>query len=263
MPDLEPNSRSASARASGARAPLPESAETLPPLVRDLIGIIGLQCTTWLVDCFAGIEIRVPGGASEPSRDNRDLHSAIGPAASAALIKRFSGQVITVPTCRDGLLALQREINADQARIARVRESRRDLASVRDTQNMQHLPETAHVLIDVIGLQPTIDLVAACGGLWLKVPIGYRSNAWRRLVEVVGLEAATKLVASRYRGTPLYVPICRDALNLERNRGLLQRLREGATVGDVAQEFRMAKATVYRILQRARGLEQQRAASAA
>lgn len=250
-----PGARHRRANTSERQLQTRESVAALPAPARKLIEIIGLQCTTWLVDCYGGTSLRVPGGASEPSKENQDLTAAIGQVGAAALIKRYSGQTLNVPACRDGLRAVQREINADQARIAFAREDRQDLNCIRGPRTMLELPETAHDLVEIIGLQSTMDLVARFGGQDFKVPAGYRAANWRQLVDAIGLEAATKLVASQ-GGATVYIPLCTSALKLERARQLVELVRKGGHIREVSRQFGVSLSYAYRLFKRS-GMGQQ------
>jgi len=123
-------------------------------------------------------------------------------------------------------------------------------APLRQVRHMDDLPETAHALIEVIGLQATIDLVAAQGGNDVKVPalVDGNSRAWAMLEETVGREAATKLVNSHFKDTPVYVPMCAAALRAERNRDIARRLEAGEEFDAVRRLHRVSRSYLYRLL---------------
>lgn len=122
---------------------------------------------------------------------------------------------------------------------------------LRQPRSMQDLPETAHDLIEIIGLHATIDLVRVIGGDELKVPVTVDgdSHAWHMLVDIIGRDAAIKLVNSRFGGTPIYVPMCTAALRAERNRDILRRVEAGEKRNAVRRIYPMSKANFYRLLQ--------------
>lgn len=124
--------------------------------------------------------------------------------------------------------------------------------ALRRTATMQDLPGSAHDLIEVIGLQATIDLVGMFGGTEFKVPArcGGASRYWTELEESLGTEAARKLVTSRFGGTPIYVPMCTAALRYERNRQIVELIRAGMSVERAGRKFRLTKSAVYRIYRR-------------
>jgi hypothetical protein len=123
-------------------------------------------------------------------------------------------------------------------------------APLRQIRHMDDLPETAHALIEVIGLQATIDLVAAHGGNDVKVPalVDGTSRAWAMLEETIGREAATKLVNSHFKDTPVYVPMCAAALRAERNRDIVRRLGTGEEFDAVRRLHRVSRSYLYRLL---------------
>ncbi|MGE0333181.1 MAG: hypothetical protein AB7P37_21080 [Ramlibacter sp.] len=111
------------------------------------------------------------------------------------------------------------------------------------------LPESIQELVDVIGLNATIDLVKVSGGDDLKVPevVDGDSRAWAFLVENIGHEAATKLV-ERYKGTVLYVAKCDAALRQYRNDHYLSRIRAGEDFNAVRRESGMTRRHLFRLL---------------
>lgn len=129
-----------------------------------------------------------------------------------------------------------------------------ELAPLRQHRNMEDLPDAAHELIEVIGLQATIDLVRAHGGDEIPVPavVDGDSRAWAILEESVGHEAARKLVESRFKGTRVYVPMCSAALRAARDREIVRRIDAGEPFGEVRRTFRMTRSWMYRVLGRKR-----------
>lgn len=139
----------------------------------------------------------------------------------------------------NGLPALERE----------AQDTSEQLAFLRVTRNMELLPAAAHELIEVIGLQACINLVASRGGQEFKVPevIGGESREWKRLVDAVGYDAATKLV-ERCAGTAVYVPMCKAALREERDRTILQLREDGASLDALGSQFNMTRRHLFRII---------------
>lgn len=123
-------------------------------------------------------------------------------------------------------------------------------APLRQVRHMGDLPETAHALIEVIGLQATIDLVAVHGGNDIKVPavVDGDSQAWAMLEETIGREAAAKLVNSHFKDTPVYVPMCTAALRAERNRDIVRRLETGEEFDAVRRLHRVSRSYLYRLI---------------
>lgn len=120
---------------------------------------------------------------------------------------------------------------------------------LRNEGAVDELPESVQELVDVIGLEATIDLVKWAGGNELKVPevVDGTSQVWAQLVEHVGREAAVKLV-DRYSGTPLYVAKCEAALRVARDRSVVQRLRAGEDFDDVRRSINVTRRHMFRLL---------------
>jgi hypothetical protein len=120
---------------------------------------------------------------------------------------------------------------------------------LRSSEARDDLPSTARELIDVIGLEATIDLVKMFGGDDLKIPevVNGKSRMWEILAETAGHEAATKLV-DRYGGTTIYIPTCRKALLLHRNRDLIRRFDNGEPFDKLRRDAGITKRHLHRIL---------------
>lgn len=113
------------------------------------------------------------------------------------------------------------------------------------------LPKTARELVQVIGLDSTIDLVKMCSGDELKIPevINGSSRVWAMLVDAVGPDAASRLV-QRYAGTPLYVPTCAVALRAHRDREIIRRIDAGEDFDVVRRDNKITRRHMYRVLKK-------------
>lgn len=113
----------------------------------------------------------------------------------------------------------------------------------------EDLPATARELLEVIGIDATIDLVKMFGGDDLKIPevVNGTSRMWEILVETVGPDAADKLV-KRYAGTPIYIPTCKRALLVHRNRELIRRFDAGEPFDKLRREAGVSRRHFYRLL---------------
>lgn len=122
---------------------------------------------------------------------------------------------------------------------------------LRSESAREDLPATARELVDVIGIDATIDLVKMFGGDDLKIPevVNGTSRMWEILVETVGPVAAEKLV-HRYAGTPLYIPTCRIALITVRDRAIIQRFDAGEDFDKLRREHKITRRHLYRILKK-------------
>ena len=123
--------------------------------------------------------------------------------------------------------------------------------SLRSESVREDLPATARELVEVIGIDATIDLVKMFGGDDLKIPevVNGTSRMWDILVETVGPHAAEKLV-HRYAGTPIYIPTCRMALIAHRDREIIQRFDAGEDFDKLRREHKITRRHLYRILKK-------------
>ena len=122
---------------------------------------------------------------------------------------------------------------------------------LRSVERVDELPATARELVEVIGINATIDLVKAFGGDDLKIPqtATGTSRMWDVLVETVGPQAAGQLV-QRFGGTPIYVPTCHATLRLQRVREIIGRFDAGEPFDTLRREFRITRRHLYRILKK-------------
>lgn len=122
---------------------------------------------------------------------------------------------------------------------------------LRSESAREDLPATARELVEVIGIDATIDLVKMFGGDDLKIPevVNGASRMWEILVETVGPQAAEKLV-QRYAGTPLYIPTCKRALLALRDRSIIQRFDAGEPFDKLRREHKITRRHLYRILKK-------------
>lgn len=120
---------------------------------------------------------------------------------------------------------------------------------LRDEEAVAELPASAQELVDVIGLEATIDLVKWAGGNDLKIPevVDGTSQTWALLVQHVGREAAVKLVGWA-GGTVLYVAKCEAALRLARDRDAIQRLASGENFESVRRSINVTRRHLFRLL---------------
>jgi len=122
---------------------------------------------------------------------------------------------------------------------------------LRSESAREELPATARELVEVIGIDATIDLVKMFGGDDLKIPevVNGTSRMWEILVETVGPAAAEKLVR-RYAGTPIYIPTCRIALISHRDRSIIERFDAGEDFDKLRREHKITRRHLYRILKK-------------
>lgn len=122
---------------------------------------------------------------------------------------------------------------------------------LRSEASQDDLPATARELVEVIGIDATIDLVKMFGGDDLKIPevVNGSSRMWGILVETVGPEAAGHLVR-RYAGTSIYIPTCASALRIHRDREIIRRFDAGEPFDTLRREHKITRRHLYRILKK-------------
>lgn len=141
------------------------------------------------------------------------------------------------PDILDGVKEAQSLIAAQDAPLALA-------PAIRDA-----LPALAREMIQVMGEEPTLKLIAELGGVFLVVPETKqrRSPRFERLAEIVGTGAATAFVA-RWGGVEIQVPRCAGALRMLRNRSIVQGYSAGRRPGDLARQFGLTERHVFKIL---------------
>lgn len=124
-------------------------------------------------------------------------------------------------------------------------------APLRRPDFIDELPRTAQALVEVVGLDATIDLVKMFGGDEIKVPerIDGVSRAWDALVEAVGRDASVKLVDS-FGNTRIYVPFCQAALQKLRNREIIQSYDAGEPFDAIRRRYRVSRSYLFRLLKK-------------
>lgn len=104
-------------------------------------------------------------------------------------------------------------------------------------------------LVAVIGQAAAAALVAARPGQTVAVPARAGGQGWGRLVELVGVPAANKLVRAMPRAE-IYIPKNDGELIRDRNARIRTQYDAGQTVQDIALEHRLTERWVYAILGR-------------
>jgi len=124
-------------------------------------------------------------------------------------------------------------------------------APLRSAENADQLPKTARALVEVIGLDATIDLVKMFGGdeFYLPETIDGASKLWSALVEAMGRDASAKLVEA-FGGTRIYVPTCQAALLNLRNREIIQQYDAGEPFDAIRRRYRVSRSYLFRLLKK-------------
>lgn len=114
--------------------------EQLPPLIQDLIRIMGLDATLALVEKYGGCVVHVP--VSEAAIAGHYLLAVISPEALKALIAEYQGEDINIPKAYRAIIA---------ARNTRLKQDRQRGMTIR--QLAQHYQLTERRIYDIIGVE--------------------------------------------------------------------------------------------------------------
>lgn len=122
---------------------------------------------------------------------------------------------------------------------------------LRSEAHAEELPATARRLVEVIGLDATIDLVKMYGGDEPVIPsvVGGNSRVWAQLEECIGPEAAAALVRE-FGNTPIYVPFCSAALRAARNREIVSAYDAGEPFDSIRRRYKVSRSYLYRLMKR-------------
>lgn len=117
---------------------------------------------------------------------------------------------------------------------------------MRDELDPEDLPASLKEMVDVIGLQATLKLVEARGGVRLYVPFEIKPEHW--ISRLIGFEQAVKL--ARYYGgqDPFFIPRALDAVIAVRNREIRQKYSMGKTQAELAREYSLTERWVREIV---------------
>ncbi len=82
----------------------------LPPVMQEIVDLVGLPAALKLVALYPAISFRVPTGEHEKGEVKRRLEEAMGADASKLFIERFAGERLYVAKCHHALLAERNRI---------------------------------------------------------------------------------------------------------------------------------------------------------
>ena len=103
-------------------------------------------------------------------------------------------------------------------------------------------------LVELIGYQPTIELLRAWGGRRLKVPATMHQD--HALVFIVGWDASQKLAEAYGGADALDIPAERNFLIDLRNAALLEAFHSGRTITWLSRKFGLSRRQVNSVLDR-------------
>lgn len=112
------------------------------------------------------------------------------------------------------------------------------------------MSQTLDSLVEVIGMQPAIELTRAFGGRIIYVPMTIETT--HPITLTVGWNAAEQL-AKHYGGSQLKVPAERNVLLQLRNECIVSRHTgpEKASINGLANEYGLDRAMIRKILRKA------------
>lgn len=124
--------------------------------------------------------------------------------------------------------------------------------------SLEHLPDSAKDLLDVISLAAVFALVQKLGGTRLRV----HANPSDDLIALIGRDDAVRL-SYIYKHLVISIPKCRKALMITRDQAILQGRREGKGLAELAIKHDLTEVGISLALRRAEKFEyQQRVAKA-
>ena len=77
--------------------------DNLPPLMREIVGLVGLGPAIALSRAYPGIALRVPTGALPHGDTRAGLVRLMGEAAAGKFVAHFGGERLTIPKCEQAL----------------------------------------------------------------------------------------------------------------------------------------------------------------
>lgn len=85
----------------------------LPPLVRDIVKVIGLADTLKLVDHYGGTTMRVP----VKFKPDHLLCKIIGPASTVKLVEVFTGEALEIAKCDQAMRVIRNRLIVESDKI--------------------------------------------------------------------------------------------------------------------------------------------------
>lgn len=113
--------------------------------------------------------------------------------------------------------------------------------------SIDHLPESARDLIDIIGLANTLKIIEARGGLEISIPIVVTHNHW--LVELIGYESLQKL-SEQCSGLKIDVPRCVAAMRAVQYQEIYDSRRNGISTNALAQAHGYTARGIRKVVRR-------------
>jgi len=126
----------------------------------------------------------------------------------------------------------------------------RDTAPI--TIDLADLPKSAIDLVERYGMATAVSLIEAWPSIKFPVPVGKQNNLegarrFAMLAEIVG-EAKAEEIVAHCGGTDLYIPSCKTAIRMARNRQIVADYTSGSTVFELAIKYRLSYRSIEMIL---------------
>lgn len=115
--------------------------------------------------------------------------------------------------------------------------------------NLEHLPERARVIAELIGLPATLKLVERFGGVRVYVPQTMPPS--HALVDLLGADAAERLSRAFGGDEHFDVPRCTLAARRLRDAALIADFLDGTSHRALALKYRLTERAVRKIIARA------------
>lgn len=118
------------------------------------------------------------------------------------------------------------------------------------TEAAEELPRLAQEMIEVMGAEATMALIAEMGGRRLTVPgwpLQRPSSRFQALENIVGGQAA-RAFAERWGNIEVQVPMAARAVRRMRIRGVIDAYGKGTKVPDLAARYKVTESTVWKWL---------------
>lgn len=111
--------------------------------------------------------------------------------------------------------------------------------------DVDQLPQTVAEISEIVGIDATLRLVEAWGGVRLYVPQQMPED--HLLVSTLGRDEA-ELLAEHYGGETILIPRCLAALRAVRNTHICNERDKGASIALLALRHHLTERQVYAIL---------------
>ena len=114
---------------------------------------------------------------------------------------------------------------------------------------LEHLPDSVHELISIIGVPLTMVIIEHYAGRELSIPTAPHLSP--RLIEQIGFDAVKK-ISAHYQGGKIDVPRCVSAMRAMRDQAIYADRESGATIWMLANKYNFTERGIRKALARYR-----------